>query len=316
MNLLKVIYTHRNGVLLLILFILFSSFKIFGQSLIVNEFTTIPANVLDPIPRHILVLSTVDPTLHRYSSSKEKLYIELIDSVMIEISHRLSNQGQIPCEVIFGTTLADSSGNIVYTLMKQYKASHAIVISYFDVHFNQTDVVVTEGTAGREKEAYYDIECLIKYQLHNEQVMAFEMPVNRSRFHSSRSVLSGLLAKGPDLVKNRDDAMAISHENVDQYINYFFPLSITRTRQLYDTKEFSKVKEAIAKKDYDLALDESRRFTHHDKPKVAAKANYNCAILMEHKGQAAEAKLYLQESLGFFSLPLANSLKDDYGILY
>ena len=111
-----------------------------------------------------------------------------------------------------------------------------------------------------------------------------------------------------------EDALFISRENGVQYLRNFFPYTLQRTRNLFVKKEFSNVKVALANKDYDKALEESQRYTHDANRKIAAKANYNCAVLMEKKQRPDLAKLYLQESLGLFLLVDAMMLKQDYGI--
>jgi hypothetical protein len=238
------------GSLILSLCILLSSVNIFAQSHIMNEVITVPPFPVDPSPRRVLVLSTVDLEERGYRSSKEELFAELIDSVKVEISHLLKDHDQIPCEVLFGSTLVDSAGATVFAQMKQYEASHAIVISFYNVHFLQTEVQVTEDKNGKDKEAYYDIESIVRYQLYNDQVMAMEMPMTTSRYHSHRSVISGLLAAGPNVVKNRDDALSISRENAMKYLMQFFPLTLQRTRKLFDKKELSKVKAAYCEKGF------------------------------------------------------------------
>ena len=309
-----VVVSSTRKVALLLSFLFFISHSIFCQSFLVNQINTIPAYGINPLPKKILVLSTVGVENREYRTSKEELFLGIIDSIMLQISHDLNYNIHVPAEAILGTTSWDSLGTTIFETMAQHQASHAIVISGFNVYFNQTEVEVTQTSNGKDKEAYYDIVSYIRYQLFNDQVMATSFPLTQNRRHSSRSVVSGLLAAGPNVVKNKEDALSISRANSYQLLDYFFSRPIQRTRKLFDKKELSNVRVAIANQDYDKAFQESKKFTHHENRKLAAKANYNCAMIMEHKQEPEQAKLYLQESLGLFQLQLAIPIKEDYGM--
>jgi hypothetical protein len=172
---------------------------------------------------------------------------------------------------------------------------------------------VTKKT-GKEREAFYDIVSVINYTLFDKSGLVKALPVYRSRFHSSRSVVSGLLAAGPNIVPNNHDALAIVQDNGFEYLNQFLPMWVRRTRKLFAAKELSKISDAISKEDYEAAFQESRRFVHDPDKKLAAKANYNCAMLKEKMNQPVEAKNYLLESLSLYPLLEATSIRQDYGI--
>ena len=196
--------------------------------------------------------------------------------------------------------------------MKKHKASHAIAITFIDVYFDQTDVEVTKDDSGTSREAFYDIVSNINYVLYNRNGVFKDLKVDQRRFHSSRAVLSGLLAAGANVVKNSEDAVAISRHNVEAYLNNFFPGRADRTRVVFVGKELDGVKTALVTGDYETAMEESRRFIHHPDHKLAAKPNYNCAVLFERSNQHAQIKLYLEQSLGLYNLPQARSMMNDY----
>jgi hypothetical protein len=311
----RIFFQHAKAFfkLSLLLFVLSSCST--SQSYILNDLVTIPVYPLEHSPQRILVMNTFDVSAKSYRQPKEELFIRLIDSVMVQISTELQARGEIPSEVLYGRTKFEVNVATINAFMNKYQASHAIIITDFDVKFNQTEVEVTgEDKYGKDKVAHYDIVSIIHYILYDEQGIVKDFPVYQNRFHSTRNVISGLLAAGPNIVDNSEDALSISRENAIQYLNYFFPFRVRRTRMLFDEKEFSKVREAIAKEDYAVALVESIRYVHNPDKKLAAKANYNCAILMERMNNQEEAKKYLQESLGLFPLEQAMSIKQDYGI--
>lgn len=297
----------------LLLFILSSCTT--TQSYILNEVQTIPLHPLDPTPKKMLILNTFDVSTKNYRNHKEELFTRLLDSVMIGMSNELTYNSDIPSEVLIGRTSFADTTITIQKLMKEYTASHAMIITDFNVNFVQTEVEITgEDKYGKDKVAHYDIESDIRYILYDKQGIVNEFPVTQSRFHSTRSVISGLLAAGPNVVENQDDALSIVRQNGSEYLNYFFPLWVKRTRKVFDKKELSGVREAISMDNYDAAFEVSRRYVHDPDRKLAAKANYNCAILMERKHQPYEAQLYMKESLGLYRLMEAESIKRDFGI--
>jgi tRNA splicing ligase len=196
--------------------------------------------------------------------------------------------------------------------MKENLASHAIVIRSFDVFFNQTHVDVVKNDQGnKNRTAYYDIVADIGYSFYSAGTLLKETDIHKSRFHSSRSVISGILAAGPNIVVKRDDAMRIMLENGHDYLNYFFPGEARRSRPLFTGKGFEAVNAAIIKADYEIALTESLRMINYPDKEKAAKACYNCAVLFERKNQPDETKAYLLQSLSLFSLWEARYMLND-----
>jgi hypothetical protein len=299
---------------LLLLTFLFTSCTS-SHTFISNDLLTIPYFPIEPAPQGILVLNSLDIPALNYRKNKEELFISLVDSLMNEISRDIQFRGNITSDVLPGLTHLGENEASINGLMKIHQASHAIVITGFDVHFEQTHVEVTgDKASGKDREAFYDIVSLIHYTLFDQGGIVKAMPIYQSRFHSSRSVISGLLAAGPNVVPNMTDAISIVQVNGFEYLNQFLPMMIRRTRKLFDTKEFSKIGDAISKQDYEAAFQESLRFINDPDKKIAARANYNCAMLKEKMNQPEAAKRYLQDSLALFALEEAYSIKHDYGI--
>jgi hypothetical protein len=198
--------------------------------------------------------------------------------------------------------------------MRKNRSTHAIVIKSFDVYFIQTDVEVTEDENSKTKEAFYDIVSSIDYALYNEKGFLEKFNIKENRFHSSRLVLSGLLAVGPNIVMNESDAKSVIKQNVKEYLKKFFPSQEERFRLLFVGKELNKIKSAVSIGDYAKALKESLRFVDHPNAQLAAKANYNCAILFEKMNEPANAKYYLQQSLSKYNLAETRTVMADYGL--
>lgn len=265
---------------------------------------TKPVYSIDPLPQKLLLLNTNDIVAKKYRDNKEELFISLTDNLMNWISQRVLEKEGIPAEVIKGyTSITGNTDSIIKTLLSKYNATHAIVLQSFDVYFEKTNVEVEKGSDGvKNRTASYDIVTDIGYSLYSTSALLKMMTVNRKKFHSSRAVVSGLLAAGPSVVLHREDARDMSIENAQQYLNNFFSGEAKRQRPVFTGKGFEAVNAAIAKFDYDGALTESLRFINDADKEKAAKACYNCAVFFEQKNQPEEAIKYLRQSLSLFNL--------------
>ncbi len=265
---------------------------------------TKPVYSIDPLPQKILLLNANDIVAKKYRDSKEELFISLTDNLMNWISKRVLEKEGIPAEVIKGyTSITGNTDSILKVLLSKYNATHAIVLQSFDVYFDQTNVEVVKGSDGvKSRTASYDIVTDIGYSLYSTSTLLKMMTVNRKKFHSNRSVVSGLLAAGPSVVLHREDARDMSIENAQQYLNNFFSGEANRQRPVFTGKGFEAVSAAITKFEYDAALTESLRFINDPDKEKAAKACYNCAVFFEQKNQPDEAIKYLRQSLSLFNL--------------
>lgn len=274
---------------------------------------TTPVMTLDPPPQKILVMNTYDVTLMKYRENKTALFIALIDSMMQVAAERINKQG-IKTELLKGCTKAeDKKDSIVYALCAKYKASQAIVFNSFDVYFDQTGVeVVRNSDRSKDKTAYYDIVGKTNFTLYDTSRVIKNMDVDKKYHHSARSVISGLLAAGPNVVVQHKDAWRIAWEVNQEFLNYFFPGEVKKTRLLFTSKNFAAVGQAILKNDYEAALIESLRLANSPDNKTASRAHYNCAVLFERKNQRYEVKRHLAQAILLAHLPEAKMMEEDY----
>ena len=297
---------------LAIFFLLLLSSCTAPKNIISYTSRTIPIYSVDPPPKKIILLNNYDVASKKYRDNKEQLFLRLIDTMMYWAGKRINDNTGIETQVIRGYTLANGDSTI-YRLIADHKATHAITVSDFDVSFEQTRVDVTKDNSGsKSREAYYDIVADISYSLYAQDSLIRRRDLHQSRFHSSRSVASGLLAAGPNVVVQKDDAYRIVMEIWQQYLNYFFPGEKMRSRPVFINKGFEAVGQAVSRQDYEAALTESLRFIGDPDKTKAAKACYNCAVFFDRKNQPEEAKKYLRQSLSFATLVEAKQMWYDF----
>jgi hypothetical protein len=275
---------------------------------------TIPVYTVNPPPQKIILLNTYNVEAKKFRDNKEELFLQLIDSLMHHAASGIQKKSGVETKVINGyTPISGNTDSIISSLIIRNKATHAITVNSFDVSFNQTNVEVTKNADGsKHREAFYDIVTDISYSFYSTDSLIRTKNLHQSRYHSSRSVASGLLAAGPNVVAQKDDAYRIVMENLQEYLNYFFPGEKYRHRLIFSGKGFEAVGQAISKQDYEAALVESMRLIDNPDKEKAAKASYNCAVLFERKNQPGEAKKYLQQSLSLASLNEAKQMWTDF----
>jgi hypothetical protein len=106
-------------------------------------------------------------------------------------------------------------------LATKYGANIFIVLQNYEGGFSQDEVVRTKNNDGStSKTAYYsvffntDITVIQGNQLYRKRITA-------SREHSNRSVLSGLLARGPGYEANKKDILSMANRNASNVSGLF-----------------------------------------------------------------------------------------------
>ena len=176
----------------------------------------------------------------------------------------------------------------------------------------QTHVNVTKTSSGKERKAFYDIVSTTGFYFYASSDEHRDTSITSSKFHSSRFVLSGLLAAGPNIVSNHKDAEDMVSENVMKYLNSFFPGTAKRNRTIFTTKEFAGAGKLVIAGDYETAFQTCLQLSASTDKIIAVKAFYNCAVLAELKNNYADAAKYLEQSLNTSSIWEARIMHSDY----
>lgn len=267
-------------------------------SVIQNTVIIYPPHPLPTRPEKFFVANAYNVSAESYRTNKQVQFVGLIEETMKGLAGTLQQEFGSPVAVEPGLSVVGArADSCLQALFIKHQASHGITITYFDAYLDQTNVEVTKTESGKEREAFYDIVVAVRYTLHSTDDQPFDTLVSVRKYHSSRSVVSGLLAAGPNIVENHADAMEGVRANVGMYMRCFFQGSEPRSRFLYVTKEFENVGNAFKLMNYSGALAASEELASSADSRISAKANYNCAVLLERMGQFDKVKPYLRESL-------------------
>jgi len=272
---------------------------------------TYPSHPLTPTPEKVVVANAFDVKSKSYRDSKEAEFNLLLEAAVQRATDQVQSHSEAEAEGVKGISIANRESSM-QELLHSSHATHGIFITSFNAYFDQTHVEVTKTENGKDREAFYDIVVEMKYSLRGIDGLSLDTLVSVRKFHSSRSVLSGLLAAGPSIVSNHNDALEGVYVNVDQYLKSFFPGEENRIRRLMLSKDFKAIGEAIRHSNYAGAFEASQRLTNSPDKKTSATAFYVCAVLAERNSDFQNVKGYLEESLKRQHTFNAQAMLDDY----
>lgn len=207
----------------IILFFFLSGCTVKNKTITIPYKTT-PRYTLSPKPERFLLLNTYNIDSTKFRKNKKELFNKFIDSILVTCKEEIIKRESIPCEVLPGlTNISTSIDDTVYLMIREHQATHAIVITSFDVDFTKTEVMVEKSANGsKSRNASYDIVSDIHFLLYSGHSVFKESQMTKSTYYSSRLVISGLLAAGPNVVVQKRDAWKITRSNLDDYLNLFF----------------------------------------------------------------------------------------------
>jgi hypothetical protein len=178
----------------------------------------------DSLPDRTLIINRVDINAMKIRKNKKALFYELADTItymvkstMQQYTHRVIDTESHP---VFTDVSYDTAAG---SLLRQRNAAYAVIIKELDVHFEQRNVEVTKDEAGTHRNANYDIYSVVQYDYYDTVHLIKSAVVTVFHHFSTRSVISGFFAAGPDITSNREAAFAILHENAVEYFRSFFP---------------------------------------------------------------------------------------------
>ena len=170
-------------------------------------------------PERILIINSFDAKSIKARKNKEALFAELADSLKQMLYIELDTK--IPAERVVIPEFINSNGNdsVYFDLIKKHSATKAIVIKNVNAYFDQTGVEVTRGSDGKkERSASYDIVADVEYILYSDTTRLKEFKTKVWKYFTDRSVVSGLLAGGPDIVGKHKHAFKMVQINAEQFV--------------------------------------------------------------------------------------------------
>ena len=183
-----------------------------------NNSGFIPSLNSDTVSK-ILIVNSFDAMSMKARKNKKELFGELADSLAQYLYQEVNKNGReaivIPA-LLKDTTKIDSS---IISLISLHNASGAIVIRSLNAFFENMDVTVEEDKDGKSKIAYFDICSSVIYQFYSKDKLERESEISTRDPFSSRPVISGFFAAGPDVVGKRKHVIKMMKENAGKYVH-------------------------------------------------------------------------------------------------
>ena len=167
----------------------------------------------------ILIINSFDAQSINARKNKKLLFAELADSLKQMLYAEMDLR--IPAERIVVPEIINAHGrdSVYFDLIKKHNATKAIVIKNVNAYFNQTGLEVTRGSDGKkERSASYDIVAEVEYTLYGDTSRLKKFETKVWQYFNDRSVVSGLLAAGPDIVGKHKHAFKIVRENAKEFV--------------------------------------------------------------------------------------------------
>ncbi len=173
----------------------------------------------DTSGRHILILNAYDPSGSKFRKNKKELFTELADSLKEYLHGFLFAPNKLK-NTIIPELLKDTSSGNMESIINQHKATMALVITNLNVYFEQTDVEVAKDWDGKKtRKAFYDICCTVTYSIFSLGFTTMTSEEKNCEFFTRRTVVSGVLAAGPDVVGKKKHTYDMVKENALKFLN-------------------------------------------------------------------------------------------------
>ncbi len=154
----------------------------------------------DTSGHRVLIINAFDASNMKARNNKKELFAELADSLKQYLRSEMMNFSFIE-SVVVEELVKDNTDSMVSSLLLKYNCPGAVVINSLNVYFEQTGVEVTRDNNGKKsREASYDICAEVIYVCYTNSDSRVPLNKRNCMFFTKRSVESGLLAAGPDVV--------------------------------------------------------------------------------------------------------------------
>lgn len=179
------------------------------------------AQTADTLPK-ILVVNSYDPSSSSFRKNKKELLSEVADSLryyLAEIFER-ENAARVSLADQRVLLLNDSTDGLD-SFFRQKQVDYVIIILNVEAEFVKTDVEVERQDDGSKKRtARYDLCTTFSYLLAAKNGSNIERKEMVCEFFTERTVMSGLLAAGPDLVGKSKWVFRSARKNAAAYFDY------------------------------------------------------------------------------------------------
>ena len=183
-------------------------------------------------------------------------------------------------------------GPSYHALLDSVNEDLVVILEYFDL-YRDYEVEVSEDDEGdKSKTAYYYLIAKANFTFFNADREMMTSQLQASELIDKRSVLSGLLAIGPNIGNKGPAADSLGKRLAYEFIEKFTPVKVTIARNYFTGKELKPVKSFFKAQNWleaeKFLLDLWERSDDDTKEKIA----HNLAVLYEATGNEEEFEMW------------------------
>ena len=169
----------------------------------------------------ILIISSYDAQSIKARKNKKALFAELVATLQNDIAAEISSKTTFEPVIIPEIILTgEHDDSLLVSFIQKNNSSMTIIIKDFDIWFEQTGVEVTEENGSKSRTASFDICSNVKYHLYIGTKLQSEKETKYREHFTTRSVASGFLSVGPDIVGKRKDAILLMKNNAVAFMRW------------------------------------------------------------------------------------------------
>ncbi len=267
-------------------------------------FTPIPAEIdFTRKPTRILIapLYKVDQ-LKVARDKKEELIQHCLNTFLRDMAAEMK-AGMSPVEVVvendpFQITGYPNDISAIAILLEKHRADLLFGIDQFRPQVEKAGVEVVETPGGtKDRTATYLISASGSLRLYNTDSLLREFPFYTSAYLKERKVVSGLLAAGPSLVNNADDALAVSALCARNLVKRMLPSENSFVLRKFSLKEFRAFNRYMDQEDISSAMAEAVNLTDSKNGKIKGRAHIMLAMLLHKKGDFDAALAEVEKAI-------------------
>ena len=173
----------------------------------------------DSLPGNILIINAFDAMSVEARKNKRELFKELTDSLKNYLAKKINGETNYQPIIIPG--IVQGNDSLISSLLKENKATKAILIRSLEVSFEEARERETTNSEGKAQDTTdYDLCARIEYTLYNNTEKLKGSTVDNCKYFTSRSVKDGhfVLSFGPDIVGKKKHTYGAVEKNAEQYV--------------------------------------------------------------------------------------------------
>jgi hypothetical protein len=203
---------------------------VFGCKPLLVSYKTIPPQIpIKDSTKSVLLIDaayTHTPGL-AMTKKREKVVLDISKKYLTSLQQQIGQLLPIKAVIADSITeetyqlLLNHNENTIDTLLQQYNARIIVQLKSFNAGFSQDRVEKTKNSSGgTDKIAYYSVFFETEASIYQNNEW-FDKTIHVSRPHSSRAVISALLARGPGYEANKKDIEEMMTVNIAKLCELF-----------------------------------------------------------------------------------------------